>query len=136
MHKQTLREVAKFLAGLIAGDFLALLWLYMSGSLPFDFMGVQFDQRAAAWGMVFDLVIMSLFIHYAWYYKDKPRNTSRQFHALIGIIFAIVAILHLSRLIFGWQLEVGSWMAPYWLNAVGAVVAATLSYISFHLGRK
>ena len=136
MHKQTLRELAKFLAGLIAGDFLGLLWIYMSGGLPVNFLGIQFDQRAASWGMIFDLMIMALLIHYAWYYKDKPRNSSQQFHWLIGTIFGLVAILHLSRLIFGWQLTIGTWMAPYWLNALGAVVAGILSYTSFHLGKK
>lgn len=136
MHKQTLREVSKFLAGLVAGDFLALLWLYLSGSLPMEFLGGQFDQRAASWGMVFDLMIMAFLIHYAWYHKDHPRGSSRSFHVLIGVIFAIVALLHLSRLIMGWELIIGGWNAPYWLNALGAVVAAALSYMSFHLSRK
>ncbi|OGH21374.1 MAG: hypothetical protein A2958_01055 [Candidatus Levybacteria bacterium RIFCSPLOWO2_01_FULL_38_13] len=40
-----------------------------------------------------------------------------------GIVFAGIAILHLLRLIFGWQATLGNWVVPMWASIVALVVA-------------
>ena len=45
-----------------------------------------------------------------------------------SIIFALVAVLHLIRLITGWEFRVGGWEAPSWLSLVALAVAGYLSY--------
>jgi hypothetical protein len=50
-----------------------------------------------------------------------------------GALFAIVAFLHLLRVINGWAVEVGPWSAPMSLSWVGALVPAVLSAWAFRL---
>ena len=45
-----------------------------------------------------------------------------------GIVFAVVAILHLIRLIAGWEFRVDGWDAPSWISLVALAVAGYLSY--------
>ena len=45
-----------------------------------------------------------------------------------GIIFLVVALLHLARLVKGWDMVFGGWMAPTWLSVVAILVSGYLSY--------
>lgn len=137
MHKKTLREISKFASGLILGDFLCGLWFYFGGLLPMNFLGIEFnDQKVIAW-MIFDAVLFGFLIHYGWKLGDRSRtSTERKFHLAAGVVFTIVAVLHLARVIFGWDFVLGSWNAPYWINGLGAVLTAFLAYLSFELARK
>jgi len=36
----------------------------------------------------------------------------------VGIVFTIVAIAHLVRLIFGWEVLIDTWALPVWFSAV------------------
>ena len=137
MRKQTLREIAKFASGLIAADFLCGLWLYFSGPVPISFFGVVFTRPQIILWMIFDAIVFLFLINYAWRMEDRSRTGGeRLFHNFAGVVFTLVALLHLSRIIFGWQLIFGSWSAPYWLNGLGVVVTGFLAYASFHFGRR
>jgi hypothetical protein len=50
-----------------------------------------------------------------------------------GSIFGVVACLHLARLVFGWQVQIGAWTVPYWLSWCGLVGAGALSIWAFRL---
>ncbi|HUU46595.1 MAG TPA: hypothetical protein VM118_12765 [Acidobacteriota bacterium] len=52
---------------------------------------------------------------------------------LSGIIFGLVALLHLARLIFGWQVHAGTWTVPFWLSWGGLVGAGVLCIWAFRL---
>lgn len=54
---------------------------------------------------------------------------------LTGTIFSIVAILHLLRLIFGWEVIMGNWQIPIWVSFVGVGVSGFLAYIAFKLSK-
>lgn len=43
----------------------------------------------------------------------------------------IVGLAHLLRLIFGISINIGGWVAPFWLNGIGTTVALYVSYASF-----
>ena len=43
------------------------------------------------------------------------------------LVFAIVALAHLLRLIFGWEVTFNGAVAPIWLSAVGVVIAGGLA---------
>lgn len=137
MHKKTLREIAKFASGLIMGDFICGLWFYFGGYLPMTFLGITFGaQTVVAW-LVFDALLFAFLVHYGWKMEDRPRTSNEKiFHRVVGIVFAVVALLHLSRVILGLNFVVGTWNAPYWLNGLGAIVTAFLSYFSFHLANR
>ena len=52
----------------------------------------------------------------------------KTFSVVAGVIFALVALLHLLRIYMGWPVVIGSWTAPMWVSWIGLVVAGGLSY--------
>jgi len=52
---------------------------------------------------------------------------------LSGIIFCLVACLHLARLVFNWQAQVGTWIVPSWLSWGGLIGAGVLAIWAFSL---
>ena len=42
-------------------------------------------------------------------------------------IFALIALLHALRLIYGWNVTIGEWAVPVWVSAVGFLLAGYLS---------
>ena len=59
----------------------------------------------------------------------------KTFTLLAGVIFAIVALLHLLRIYMGWPVVIGNWTVPMWVSWIGFVVAAGLSYFAFAMRR-
>lgn len=53
-----------------------------------------------------------------------------------GIVFALVAALHIARLYYQFPVVVNSMPVPLWANGIGAVVAAALSWWMFASLRK
>ena len=52
-----------------------------------------------------------------------------------GTIFLIIAVLHLLRLVLGWNAVFEGWSVPLWLSAVALVVAGYLAYEGFRLSK-
>ena len=48
-----------------------------------------------------------------------------------GTIFGLVALLHLARVVFNWQAQVGGWTVPFWISWGGLVGAGILSIWAF-----
>ena len=51
----------------------------------------------------------------------------KPFAFLAVLVFGLVALLHLLRLVFGWEVTFNGAVVPIWLSAVGLVVAAALA---------
>jgi hypothetical protein len=51
-------------------------------------------------------------------------------------IFALIALLHALRLIYGWNVTIGEWAAPVWVSAVGFLIAGYLACQGFILKNK
>ena len=51
-------------------------------------------------------------------------------------IFALIALLHALRLIYGWNVTIGEWTGPVWVSAVGFLIAGYLAFQGFFLKRK
>jgi hypothetical protein len=62
--------------------------------------------------------------------------TEKMFATIAGVIFALVALLHLLRLVMGWSVVIDSWMVPMWVSWVGLVVAGGLSYYGARLAMR
>ena len=60
----------------------------------------------------------------------------KTFSAVAGGIFALVALLHLSRIYMGWPAVIGSWAVPMWVSWIGLVVAGGLSYFGLRLAAR
>ncbi|MBI2438618.1 MAG: hypothetical protein HYV36_07395 [Lentisphaerae bacterium] len=51
----------------------------------------------------------------------------KPFTAIAIVIFALVAILHLLRLCFGWEVAISGRVIPLWASIGGLIVAGALS---------
>lgn len=59
--------------------------------------------------------------------------TTRLYHQTTAAIFAVVAILHAARIVFGWEAVIGGWAAPMWLSWAAFVVSAFLAWAGFRV---
>ena len=59
--------------------------------------------------------------------------TEKTFATIAAVIFALVALLHLLRLVMGWSVVIDSWTVPMWVSWVGLVVAGGLTYYGTRL---
>ncbi len=48
-------------------------------------------------------------------------------------IFALIALLHALRLIYGWNVTIGEWTVPVWVSAAGFLIAGYLALQGFLL---
>lgn len=62
--------------------------------------------------------------------------SQRAYLKTAGWIFLLIAVLHLLRLLLGWQAVFEGWLVPHWVSAVALVVAGYLAYEGFKLSRK
>jgi hypothetical protein len=53
----------------------------------------------------------------------------KTFCAVTGIIFAVVALIHLVRIFMVWQVTIDGWSVPMWVSWVGLVVTGCLAYV-------
>ena len=61
---------------------------------------------------------------------------TRPYLAASATVFSLVAVLHLSRLVFRWPMIVGGWPVPAWISVVGLVVTVGLAWWGFRLARE
>jgi len=52
-----------------------------------------------------------------------------------GVLFGVIAVLHLLRLFYSMPVTAGLWEIPVWASAVGAIVAGFLAWKAFQLNR-
>ena len=57
----------------------------------------------------------------------------KQFNEITGVVFLVIAALHLVRLLFHWEAVVGGRAIPVWVSVVAVLVAGYLAYTAFKL---
>lgn len=62
--------------------------------------------------------------------------TTRTYTVTTGVIFLLVAVLHLLRLVWQWEVTIGGWHAPAWVSVISVLVAGFLSFQGFRLYRQ
>ena len=62
--------------------------------------------------------------------------TTRSFALTAGVIFSLISLLHLLRIIFGWQAVLEGWTVPLWPSWIAMLVGVYLGYQGFRLGKK
>ena len=60
----------------------------------------------------------------------------RTYAIITSVIFALVAILHLVRIIGQWDVIVAGWIVPMWVSVLGCVMAAGLAMMLWREMRK
>lgn len=51
----------------------------------------------------------------------------RLFTTIAIAVFSLVALIHLHRLLFDWEVIAAGWMVPRWLSAIVFLIAAVLA---------
>ena len=62
-------------------------------------------------------------------------NRTTLYSTISATIFGLVALAHLSRLVFGWPLEIGHGLVPGWYSVVGLIASAAMCAWGFRLAR-
>ncbi len=57
--------------------------------------------------------------------------TQKNFNTIAGTIFLIVSVVHVLRLLLGWDFIIGSWHTPLWVSWAGLAIAGFLAYAAF-----
>jgi uncharacterized membrane protein YkgB len=60
----------------------------------------------------------------------------KSFSLIAGIIFTIIALLHLLRIVYGWTAVIGGWIVPEWISWVALVIAGSLGYVGLGLSKR
>lgn len=55
-------------------------------------------------------------------------------HIAIGV-FALMALLHVLRLLFGWEATIAGWVIPLWVSLLGVMVAGGLAVMVWRESR-
>lgn len=45
-----------------------------------------------------------------------------------GVLFGLIALLHLLRLVFQWNAQIAGWEVPTWISVPALLVGAWLSW--------
>lgn len=60
----------------------------------------------------------------------------KTFSLIAGIIFLLVAFVHIFRLLFGWQVQINEVPIPYSFSWLGVTIALALAFFGIRLSRK
>ncbi len=47
---------------------------------------------------------------------------NKLFYKVVAVVSTIIAVLHVLRLIQGWEAVIGGWMVPMWLSVIAVVL--------------
>jgi hypothetical protein len=53
----------------------------------------------------------------------------KPFTRIAVVVFSLVAVMHLLRLLFHWQVIVNNMIVPQWVSAPGLVITGTLAFM-------
>jgi hypothetical protein len=136
MKQSSLHEIAKFAAGIVAADFLWLLWFSQEHLKSISFFGMSVTSQMLLPNLIFDIALFIILVHYAWHVGKIPAMRERSYMFIVGCIFFFVALVHIWRIFTGSDLMIGDWDAPTWLSWFGVAVTSYLSYMSFRLAAR
>ena len=54
--------------------------------------------------------------------------TPRVFSFITATLFSLIALLHVLRLLRGWQVTIGDVVVPVWVSWIGLAIAGYLAY--------
>lgn len=61
---------------------------------------------------------------------------TKPFTLVAVLVFFVVAVVHLLRLVFGWEVTINGLTVPLWASAPGFVIAAGLAVMLWRESRK
>jgi len=67
------------------------------------------------------------------FFLARAVGGSGMFAFFAGLIFAVVAVFHALRLLYGWEVVINAWEVPVWISGAGVMVTAYLAYHGLRL---
>jgi len=61
--------------------------------------------------------------------------STKTYVTVCAVLFLVMAIVHLLRAVFGWEVQIGVLAIPLWVSWLAILVAGALSYFGFRLRR-
>lgn len=55
------------------------------------------------------------------------------FSSVAATVFTVVSLLHLTRIVFGWEVQIGTSTIPFWVSWAGTFIPAGLAVWGFTL---
>lgn len=86
--------------------------------------------------LIFDLALFIILVHYGWHIGKIPGMREHTYVVVAGVVFTVVAIMHIWRVFTGADLMIGDWDAPIWLSWFGVAATSYLAYASFMFAAK
>ncbi len=136
MRNHPLHEIAKLAAGLVAADFLWMLWFSQQKMQSAQFFGMTMTPEMVLPTLIFDVALFIILVHYAWHVGKIPQMRERGYIIVAGSIFTVIAVAHLWRIFTGAELVIEDWAMPLWLSWFGVAVTSYLAYASFHFATR
>jgi hypothetical protein len=60
----------------------------------------------------------------------------KSFSLVVGLIFLLIAVIHVLRLAFKWEAVLNGWAVPMWVSALALLIAAYLAFEGLKLSRR
>ncbi len=57
--------------------------------------------------------------------------TRKSYLFITAIVFFVVGLVHLLRIVLGWEAAIGGWAVPMWLSWLALIASAVLAYFGF-----
>jgi hypothetical protein len=68
--------------------------------------------------------------------KAGQRRHNKPFTTVAVVLFALIALMHLLRLVLGWEVTVNGMVLPKWASGPGLVITAWLALMLWREARK
>lgn len=62
--------------------------------------------------------------------------SQKNFALIAGVLFSLIAVLHLMRIVYGWEARINGGNLPMWVSWIALAVAACLGYQGITLSKK
>lgn len=59
----------------------------------------------------------------------------KTYNVVVGFLFLAAGLLHIVRVLYQWQVQIGGMWIPFWASGAGAIVAFVLAFEGFRLGK-
>ena len=60
----------------------------------------------------------------------------KTFSLVVGLIFLLIAVMHVLRLALKWEVVLNGWSLPMWVSVNAIVITAYLAFESLKLSRR
>lgn len=62
--------------------------------------------------------------------------TKNNFVSIVSFLLFIISVLHILRVFYGWESQIGNFVVPMWFSYVAVLLTGYLSFQGFRLAKK